>query len=159
MRYTFPEWKATIFGESPGDFNPMNNGMRYGMVWALAPRHYNDSLDEPLQRPLSRYVAELIRIRKQYRDLLFEGRFRDTLGASVTGEADVRYSVFENIGATARACVVVNYGDRPETAEVSLTGAEGREVEISLPFQEDYSAQLPLHLTIAPHRLAVVVSR
>ncbi len=34
MRYTFPEWKPTIFGESPGDFNPMNNGMRYGMVWA-----------------------------------------------------------------------------------------------------------------------------
>jgi hypothetical protein len=65
MRYTFPEWKPTIFGESPGDFNPMNNGMRYGLVWALAPRHYNDSLDEPLQRPLSRYVAELIRIRKQ----------------------------------------------------------------------------------------------
>ena len=57
MRYTFPEWKPTIFGESPGDFNPMNNGMRYGLVWALAPRHYNDSLDEPLQRPLSRYVS------------------------------------------------------------------------------------------------------
>jgi len=28
LRYTFPEWTSTIFGESPGDLNPMNNGMR-----------------------------------------------------------------------------------------------------------------------------------
>ncbi len=45
LRYTFPEWTSTIFAESPGDVNVMNNGMRYGLVWAMAPRHYNDSLD------------------------------------------------------------------------------------------------------------------
>jgi hypothetical protein len=157
MRYTFPEWKPTIFGESPGDFNPMNNGMRYGMVWALAPRHYNDSLDEPLQRPLSRYVAELIRIRKQYRDVLFDGRFQDTIGGSVEGDKDVRYSVFENTAATARAMVVVNYGDRPETAKVIMAGADGRDVEIAAPFELDRKGKLPLSLTIPPRRCVVVV--
>jgi hypothetical protein len=38
--------------------------MRYGLVWAMAPRHYSASLDEEVTRPLSIYVAELIRIRK-----------------------------------------------------------------------------------------------
>ena len=52
LRYTFPEWTATIFAENPGDRNVMNNGMRYGFVWALAPRHYNASMDDPLTRPL-----------------------------------------------------------------------------------------------------------
>jgi len=161
MKYTFPEWKPTVFGESPGDFNPMNNGMRYGMVWDLAPRHYNDSLDEPLQRPLSQYVSELIRIRKKHRDLLFDGRFRDTLGASVSGDPDVRYSVFESsdLRSRARAWVVVNYGDRAESAVVSLTGAEGREVEIDAPFAADRKAKLPLTLSIPPHRCTVVVAR
>jgi hypothetical protein len=161
MRYTFPEWKATIFGESPGDFNPMNNGMRYGMVWALAPRHYNDSLDEPLQRPLSRYVSELIRIRAKYKDLLFHGRFSDTLGASVQADPDVRYSVFApmDAGASGRACVVVNYGDREENAEVNLPGLEGSEAVISAPFEQDRKAALPVRLAIPPHRCAVVVSR
>ena len=65
LKYTFPEWTATICAESPGDFNVMNNGMRYGLVWAVQPRHYNDSMDERLTRPLSRYVQELIRIRVQ----------------------------------------------------------------------------------------------
>jgi hypothetical protein len=32
LRYTFPEWTSTIFAESPGDFNVVNNGMRYGLV-------------------------------------------------------------------------------------------------------------------------------
>ena len=159
-RYTFPEWTATIFGESPGDFNPMNNGMRYGLVWDLAPRHYNDSVDELLTRPLSRYVSELIRIRKQYADLLFNGRFNDTLGATVHGDADIRYSVFKSLqaGNTNRACVVVNFGDAPESADVKLDGESG-EVTLARPFQHDQTATLPLHLTIPPHQLVVVVKQ
>ena len=139
LRWTFPEWTSTIFGESPGDFNPMNNGMRYGMVWDLAPRHYNDSIDEPLTRPLARYVGELIRIRKKYRDLLFQGRFNDTFGATVTGEASIRYSVFNAMDPAdkRRACVVVNFGDRNETAEVKFDGAGGAEADISAPFEAD----------------------
>jgi hypothetical protein len=159
LRYTFPEWKATIFGESPGDFNPMNNGMRYGLVWDLAPRHYNDSLDEPLQRPLSRYVAELIRIRKHYRDVLFDGRFKDTIGGSLQGDPDVRYSVFENMAATTKALVVVNFGDHPEAANVTLAGGEGMDVEIAAPFEQDREGKLPRSLTIAPQSCVVVVLR
>lgn len=159
MRFTFPEWKPTVFGESPGDFNPMNNGMRYNMVWALAPRHYNDSLDDPIEQPLSRYVSELVRIRKHYRDLLFDGRFRDTLGADVSGGKDLRYSVFENDSATGRAVVVVNFGEQPESAIVNVTGANGREVEISAPFAPDRKGTLPLNLNIPPSRCAVIVVR
>jgi hypothetical protein len=72
---------------------------RYAVDGRWAPRHYNDSVDEPLTRPLARYVAELIRIRKEYEDLLFRGRFNDTLGATVTGGADIRYSVFEPLNS------------------------------------------------------------
>jgi len=102
MRYTFPEWTSTICAESPGDFNVMNNGMRYGLVWAMQPRHYNDSMDEPLTRPLSRYVRELIRIRNKHKDLLFHGRFRDTIGAEVKAGPSVRFSVFEGWSSPGR---------------------------------------------------------
>ena len=159
LRYTFPEWTATIFGESPGDFNPMNNGMRYGFVWALAPRHYNDSVDEPLTRPLAQYVRELIRIRMKYQDLLFHGRFNDTFDATVTGDTDVRYSVFKPMDGAGqrRASVVVNFGDHDETADVRFDGAEGREADVSAPFEPDRKSSLPVHLILPPHRCAVVV--
>ena len=63
--------------ELPATFDPMNNGMRYGLVWDLAPRHYNDSVDEPLTRPLARYVSELI-------DLASSMRICCSSGASTT---------------------------------------------------------------------------
>ncbi len=161
LRYTFPEWTSTIFGESPGDFNPMNNGMRYGLVWALAPRHYNDSIDEPLTRPLARYVKELIRIRTKYQDLLFRGRFNDTFGATVSGGPDIRYSVFRSMEPAdkRRACVIVNFGDRPETAVVKFEAQTAGEVEISAPFEPDRTASLPARLSIPPNRCAVAVSK
>jgi hypothetical protein len=160
LRYTFPEWTGTIFGESPGDFNPMNNGMRYGMVWALAPRHYNDSVDETLTRPLARYVSELIRIRKKYENLLFYGRFDDMKRAAVHGDPDVRYSVFSPAEASdaGRACVIVNFGDSPESASVDLEGMSGT-VVVASPFQPDREAQLPLHLSIPAYQLVVVVKQ
>jgi hypothetical protein len=160
LRYTFPEWTGTIFGESPGDFNPMNNGMRYGLVWALAPRHYNDSADEILTRPLARYVNELVRIRKQYQDLLFYGRFNDTLGATVQGDADIRYSVFRSAKTDdpSIACVVVNFGDAPESAEVNFDGVSGG-IVIATPFNPERRAHMPVRLSILPHQLAVIVKR
>lgn len=159
FRYTFPEWTATIFGESPGDFNPMNNGMRYGLVWDLAPRHYNDSADEALTRPLAEYVAELIRIRKEFQDLLFFGRFNDTFGATVEGGSDVRYSVFKSMDPNSKdvAAVVVNFGDVPESAAIRIDGAKG-EATVAAPNQPDYKSALPLQISIPPHRLVVVVT-
>ena len=130
------------------------------MVWALAPRHYNDSVDEILTRPLARYVSELIRIRKQYEDLLFYGRFSDTLGATVQGDADIRYSVFRSVKANdpSLACVVVNFGDAPESAEVKFQGVSGG-IVIATPFNPERSAHLPVRLSIPPRQLAVIVKR
>jgi hypothetical protein len=160
FRYTFPEWTATIFGESPGDINPMNNGMRYGFVWDLAPRHYNDSVDEPLTRPLAQYVSELIRIRKEFQDLLFFGRFNDTMGANVQGGPDVRYSVFKSRDprSTDVASVIVNLGDAPESATLNIDGVSG-DVTVAAPDQPDRRATLPVRISVPAHRLAIVVKR
>ena len=160
LKYTFPEWTATIFGTTPGDYNEINNGMRYGLVWDMAPRHYDESVDERLTRPLTQYVSELIRIRKEYADLLFLGRFNDTMGATVHGGGNVRYSVFKPLqgGESGEACVVVNFDATPQTVDVSLDGLSG-DVEVATPFHADRSATLPARVTIPPHQLAVVVKR
>ncbi|MGH9402357.1 MAG: DUF6259 domain-containing protein [Terriglobia bacterium] len=158
LRYTFPEWTSTICAERPGDFNVMNNGMRYGLVWAMQPRHYNDSMDEPLTRPLSRYVEDLIRIRAKHKDILFLGRFRDTMGAEVEAGENVRYSIFEGMGQPGKACVVVNYGNEQATAEVSWAGGEGASVEILQPFQPDTTGRLPVKLQVPPQTCMVVVN-
>ena len=158
LRHTLPEWTSTIFAENPADFNVVSNGMRYGLVWALAPRHYSASMDEAVTRPLSRYVEELIRIRRAHQDLLFHGRFLDTEEATVTGDADIRYSVFEPLhSGPAKAVVVVNYGPKGEHASVTVAGKEESAAEILTPFAQTRTAKVPLDLLIAPQSCVVLV--
>jgi hypothetical protein len=153
--HTFPEIVSTIFAENPADYNVMNNGMRYGMVWALAPRHYNDSLDERLTRPLARYVQELVRIRGRHRDVLFHGRFAGTDGAEVRSHPDLRHSVFTGETGSPRACVVVNYGDDTIETTVTFDGPSGR-AEVCRPGQPDRITDLPATVELPPHSCAVV---
>jgi hypothetical protein len=162
VRYTFPEWTFVNMVERPGDFGLINNGLLYGLPWGMAPRYHTAALSEALTQPLSCYVSELIRIRKQYPDLLFLGRFNDTAGAKVDGDAqDIRYSVFTPMDVTRpeRACVVVNFGDRAEPVTVSLDDKQGQKATISTPFEADRVAVLPAKLMIPPHRAAVLVTR
>jgi hypothetical protein len=158
LLFTFPEIASTTFAENPGDFNVMNNGMRYGMVWALAPRHYSDSLDERLTRPLAEYVSELVRIRTRHQDILFHGRFRDTLGAEVRRHPDLRYSVFRSAEEhdSRQACVLVNFGSRPVETSVTWAGSSGR-VEVCQPHRPDRVGTLPAAVLLPPRGCAVVV--
>jgi hypothetical protein len=137
----------------------MNNGMRYGLVWDLAPRHYSESVDEEVTRPLSRYVAELIRIRTEYKDLLFTGLFRDTLGAVVTGSTEIRYSVFapKDEKDRRRAVVLVNFGEKDASALVRLQGADHQRIRVVIPFEpeRDSPDSEPIH--VPAQRCAVVV--
>jgi hypothetical protein len=158
LKYTFPEWTSTIFAENPFDFNIMNNGMRYGLVWAMAPRHYTSSLDESVTQPLSRYVAELIRIRKKHADILFTGRFMDTYGASVKCGMNSRYSVFEAMNdKTRKAIVVVNFNNQEDEMEVNISDLMGGKAELLIPFQNNRIIELPSKIKVPPRTCAVVV--
>jgi hypothetical protein len=157
LRYTFPEWTSTIFAESPFDFNIMNNGMRYGFVWAMAPRHYSASLDEPLTQPLSSYVKELIRIRKKYADILFMGRFMDTLGVTIKCGNNSRFSVFEPMNdSTRKAVVVVNFDNIEDDIEVNIENAKSGKAELCIPFQNERVVQLPAKIKVPARTCAVL---
>jgi hypothetical protein len=53
---------------------------------------------------------------------------------------------------------VVNFGDAPESAEVNFQGVSG-DIVIATPFNTERGAHLPVHLSILPHQLAVIVKR
>ena len=74
------------------------------------------------------------------------------------GGENVRYSVFKpfETGGQGRACVVVNFGDVPESVEVTMEGVSG-EVAIAAPYHPDRTAMLPVRISVPPHQLAVIV--
>jgi hypothetical protein len=124
----------------------------------MAPRHYSASLDEAVTQPLSKYVAELIRIRKKYGDILFTGRFMDTLGAIVKCGENSRFSVFEPMSDTTRkAVVVVNFDNKEDDVEVNIANGKDGKAELCVPFQNDKIVQLPAKIKLPARTCAVVV--
>jgi len=66
------------------------------------------------------YGKKIDNLRRKYKAYLWDAEFRDTLGASVTADGSVRYSVFVT-SAGKRAVVVLNMEhDKPITAKVDL---------------------------------------
>ena len=55
-----------------------------------------------------------------------------------------------------KACVVVNFGNEEETAEVTWPGGEGTQVEVLMPFQPDTIQTLPARIRLAPRTCAVI---
>ena len=100
LRYTLPEHGFPPSARrARGASTSLNNGMRYGLVWAVQPRHYNDSMDELLTQPLSRYVQELIRIRtNQQEQFALSWAIPGYSGSGGEGGVKhVRYLVFEGL--------------------------------------------------------------
>ena len=132
--------------------------MRYGFVWAMAPRHYSASMDESVTQSLSKYVAELIRIRKKYSDILFTGRFMDTIGATIKCGVNSRFSVFELMNdTTKKAVVLVNFDNAEDEMEVNIDNAKNKKAELCIPFQNDRIVQLPAKIKVPPQTCAVLV--
>jgi hypothetical protein len=66
------------------------------------------------------YGKKIDDLRRKYKDYIWDGEFRDTLGADVTADGTVRHTVFVTANGK-RAVVVVNQElDKPITAVVKL---------------------------------------
>ena len=69
------------------------------------------------------YGKKIDDLRRKYKAYLWDGEFRETLGANVTGNGPHRYSVFVSANGK-RAVVVVNPGqDKAITVKVDLPNA------------------------------------
>jgi len=66
------------------------------------------------------YGKKIDALRRKYKEYLWDATFRDTLGASVTADGSVRYSVF--VTATGKRAVVVDNTEfsKPITAKVEV---------------------------------------
>jgi hypothetical protein len=80
------------------------------------------------------------------------GRFRDTIGAEISG---TEYSVFEGNGQ--RAAVLWNKTDEPQTATVAVNGLV--QAQICRPGDPNEEVTLPATIEIEPHRALAIVPR
>jgi Domain of unknown function (DUF6259) len=133
------------------DREQLNLILLYRYVIQYEPFLYKGHLrDFPLTLA---YGQKIDALRRKYKAFLWDGEYRDTLGADVTADGAHRYSVFKAAGGK-RAVVVINQEPQKAiSAKVNLPGAD--KLVVAAPEQPD---AVPATETLQiPARSAAVV--
>lgn len=117
-QYLDPDCRLLAGVSGFDDREQLNMILLYRYVIQYEPFYYKGHLrDFPLTLA---YGQKIDSLRRKYRAYLWDGEFRDTLGAQVTSDASHRYAVFIAAGGK-RAVVVVNQDkDKPMHATVEI---------------------------------------
>jgi Domain of unknown function (DUF6259) len=157
MKYTFPEFMPTFAVVQPWDYNNVNNAIRYGYQILVGPIRYSTSMADEQMREISAYVAEVLRIRDELKEVIFLGEFLDVLGVSVSPHAHLKYTTHRNPRTGKRACVLVNQGMELLATSVAFEGRGQGQLRIYRPFEPVECGSSPLGLSVPGERLAIVV--
>lgn len=157
MKFTFPEFLPTFAVVQPWDYNNVNNAIRYGYQILVGPVRYSASMRDEQSRPISTYIADVLRIREELKDTIFTGEFLDTLEASVKGPEHLRFTVHRNRETGKRACVLVNQSEAELEATLAFDGNPTGSVRVYRPFSAVERQASPVTLSIPGERLALVV--
>jgi hypothetical protein len=101
------------------------------------------------------YGKKIDALRKRYKDYLWDAEFHDTLGAKVTADGQMKYSVFTTTTGK-RAVVIVNPERKTINANLSMANA-GKLVMVS-PEQQDPAATNG-SLQVSPRSAVVVMEQ
>jgi hypothetical protein len=157
MKYTFPEFMPTFATVQPWDYNNVNNAIRYGYQLIVGPVRYSTSMADEQSRPISSYIAEVLRIRNELKETIFFGEFMDNLEVAVSEHEHLKYNTHRNPQTGQRACVLVNQGQTPLEATVRFDGNQHGSVRLYQPFAPVRQAMLPVTVSVPGERLVIVV--
>jgi hypothetical protein len=125
QRYIDPHLPLMIAATGWNDRQTINQALIYRYVISYEPYNFKGRLDD---FPLTiEYGKKIDALRRRYKAYLWDGDFRDTLGASVTvgGKPHSQYTVFLNQETKQRAVAIANPSDTDEIlCEVTLPDSQ-----------------------------------
>ena len=154
QRYIDPSLPLMLAATGWNDRQMINRALLYRYVISYEPYQFKGRLDD---FPLTiEYGKKVDALRRSYKAYLWEGEFRDTLGASVTvgGKPHSQYTVFVEQGTGQRAVAIANPSDSDGIlCDVNVPNARRLSVvSPEMPTPQDFAGQLRI-----PKESAVVL--
>jgi hypothetical protein len=132
---TFPEFKRNV-AVGAYSYDQVNKGLMMGWGYNCEVEGLKKSI--LICPEFADFVGEVNKMRRKYSDYLLNGRYIDTLKASVTG--NVRYGVHQ--GPKGYGVVIWNQNDTPEGCSLSFEEGLVRGI-ICEPGQPEKTVDLP----------------
>ena len=111
-----------------------------GSVICVEPEVYSASLAHPAWKRTAEYIREVERIRAELRDVIFLGRYYDTVGATLAPVVDrsqaraLHYAVHGTNDGSRKAIVLVNESTAPVRCSWHFTGKGVTKAVLYAPF-------------------------
>jgi hypothetical protein len=121
QRYIDSQLPIMVAATGSNDRLMLNRALLHRYNISYEPRNFKGRLGE-IPKTMA-YGASIDALRRKYRDLLWDGQYLDSLGASVTadGKPHQAYSVFAAATGNLRGVVIANEdSERPVTVTVSI---------------------------------------
>jgi hypothetical protein len=171
QRYVHPHGGIMIAATGFNDRNTLNQCLLYRYIASYEPFNFKGRLDD-FPRTIE-YGKRMDALRRRYREFLWDGEFRHTQGAAVSGKWGLspvsaaetgdcthflRYSVFRGTNGGKQAVVIANFSaDKELAASVELASA-GRDVVVVSPEAPD-PRPVQGKVVLPPLSSAVVMER
>jgi hypothetical protein len=152
LRYIDSELPIACAVVNHYDKNRVNSCLRCRYSISYEPRNFKGRLSE-IPR-IMEYGQKVDNLRRKYSDFLWDGEYRDVIGATVTGK-DIVYSVFKRKTDGKRAVVVLNINiNNPVNATVSIDNSNSSLIIVSPEKQDPVSFSGSVNI---PPQSAVVI--
>lgn len=155
LRYIDSEIPVACAVIDHNDKNHVNMcaALKYSMSYEV--RNFKGSLNE-FPRVVA-YGRKVDNLRKRYADFLWDGEFRDVLGAKVSGD-HIKYTVFLNKKTGKKAVVAYNVdAQKANVATVSMDGSDAPLVMVSPEKQSP--AKFKGQVEIGPQSMVVIMEK
>lgn len=162
LKYVFPEWTSASHISAPQDFQGINSAILNGAVICVEPEEYQGSLDQPIYKPLAGYLKETDRIRGILNDIIFMGKFYDSVGAQiheVNTSNSIRFKVHGDIKTNQRAILVANNKLAPSTYTWKFLHKDVKQATLYAPFEEPRTINQGDQITIKGEGLHFIVEK
>ncbi|NIA29510.1 MAG: hypothetical protein GWP06_06305 [Actinobacteria bacterium] len=157
-RYVAPDEEMMIAVAGYNDRNIINLALMDRYIISYEPRNFKGRLDEFPQTIA--YGTKVDALRRRYKNFLWRGEFRDTVGAHVTSndEPYKNYAVFLDRKTGKKAVVVVNYNYNHNVAIQIRFFEKGTPLVQATPKHPD-AVSCTGRVTIPPNSVVVVMER
>jgi len=154
FRYMFPEITQQAVLAGNYEYDQINKALQFCLGIETEIDGLRKTVGEGCPE-MAAYIGEVNRLKRRYPDLLINGRFRDTIGAAVSG--NIYYSVIE--GADNRKALVLrNPTTEPQQVRADFADDIAGKAILWRPFAGEEQVTLPISQTLKPYEAAVVFS-
>jgi hypothetical protein len=158
IKHTLAQWTPCYSITQPNDYTSVNEAIRHGYQLFISPMMITASMNHPKFTKLSKYIAEVNKIRDLTKDIIYNGCYLNENDYNVWISSDyVKYKGFYNPKTGDKGCVITNTDAKTHEFSVDFLNNNDKSMILYTPFDERKNITANQKCYVPSEKMVVVV--